>query len=137
MLEGQNPLRVGLMDDRSTGDPCAVVIFGASGDLTRRKLMPALYNLAVSRALPGGFAIVGVARREKTDASFREEMKEAVGKFSRRKLVDPAVWADFEKGIGYVRGSFEEKDTYESLKSHLETLTRERGTQGSTLFYLA
>src|SRR6478672_3725749 len=121
MVEGRNPLRVGLMEDRSTGDPCAVVIFGASGDLTRRNLMPALYNLAVSRALPGGFAIVGVARREKTDESFRAEMKDAVGKYSRRKPIDPAIWSDFENGIHYVRGSFEEKDTYASLKSHLET----------------
>ncbi len=82
-----NPLRRGLVEDK-TSDACAVVIFGASGDLTRRKLMPALYNLAASRLLPGGFAVVGVARREKTDEAFRSEMREAVAAFSRRKPVD-------------------------------------------------
>src|SRR6478609_10507220 len=99
-----NPLRQGLLDDR-TGDACAVVIFGASGDLTRRKLMPALYNLAVSRVLPGNFAVVGVARRKKEDAEFRTEMKDGVAKFSRRK-VDPALWDDFERSISYVCGDF-------------------------------
>jgi glucose-6-phosphate 1-dehydrogenase len=93
-----NPLRRGLVEDR-TGDACAVVIFGASGDLTRRKLMPALYNLAAARALPAGFAVVGVGRRDKSDASFRAEMKEAVASFSRRKPVDAALWADFERGL--------------------------------------
>jgi len=94
MSTAGNPLRRGLVEDRA-GDACAVVIFGASGDLTRRKLMPALYNLAVSRSLPSGFAVVGVARREKSHDQFRAEMKEGVGQFSRRKPIDPAVWADF------------------------------------------
>src|SRR5580704_19163508 len=93
-MNEQNPLRRGLLEDRSS-DACALVIFGASGDLTRRKLMPALYNLACSRSLPGGFAVLGVARREKTDESFRAEMKEAVSQFSRRRPIDQAVWADF------------------------------------------
>src|SRR6201990_302879 len=96
-----NPLRRGLVEDR-TGEACAVVIFGASGDLTRRKLMPALYNLAVSRALPTGFAVVGVARRPKTNDQFRSEMKEGISQFSRRKPLDAAVWQDFEKGVRYV-----------------------------------
>src|SRR5579872_679712 len=90
-----NPLRRGLVDDR-TGDACAVVIFGASGDLTRRKLMPALYNLAMSHVLPGNFAVVGVARRTKSQDEFRKEMREAVNKFSRRKI-DLALWDDFER----------------------------------------
>src|ERR1700682_787325 len=98
-----NPLRRGLVEDR-TSEACTVVIFGASGDLTRRKLMPALYNLASAHSLPGGFAVVGVARREKTGAAFCAEMKEAVSTFSRRKPIDPAVWADFERGLSYVRG---------------------------------
>jgi glucose-6-phosphate 1-dehydrogenase len=131
-----NPLRRGLVEDR-TSDACAVVIFGASGDLTRRKLMPALYNLAWARALPGGFAVVGVARREKTDESFRAEMKEAVASFSRRKPIDPAVWADFERGVSYVRGPANEPATYESLRQHLDRIDTERGTRQSRLFYLA
>lgn len=131
-----NPLRRGLVDDR-TGEACAVVIFGASGDLTRRKLMPALYNLAVGRALPGGFAVVGVARRTKGDEVFRAEMKEGVAKHSRRQPVDPAVWADFEKGVSYVQGSFEDHKTYTALRKHLDQLDVERGTGQNRLFYLA
>src|SRR5262245_8948753 len=136
MNDSANPLRKGLIEDR-TGDACAVVIFGASGDLTRRKLMPALYNLAVSRALPGGFAVVGQARREKTHEQFRAEMKEAVGKFSRRKPIDEAMWKDFERGISYVAGTFENEATYTKLRAHLEELDKERGTRGNRLFYFA
>jgi len=131
-----NPLRRGLVEDR-TSDACAVVIFGASGDLTRRKLMPALYNLAWARQLPGGFAVVGVARRDKTDESFRAEMKEAVSQFSRRKPIDAAAWADFERGIRYVRGDAGDASTYEALRSHLERVDAERGTRKNRLFYLA
>jgi glucose-6-phosphate 1-dehydrogenase len=132
----QNPLRKGLVEDRA-GDACAVVIFGASGDLTRRKLMPALYNLGVSRSLPSGFAVVGVARRTKTNDQFRAEMKEGVSQFSRRKPIDPAVWADFERGISYVTGTFDAAQTYTDLKAHLEELDKERGTRKNTLYYLA
>ena len=131
-----NPLRRGLIEDR-TGDACALVIFGASGDLTRRKLMPAIYNLALSRSLPTGFAAVGVARRPKTHEQFRAEMKEGVAQFSRRKPIDPALWADFERGISYVQGSFDQAATYEQLRAHLEELDRERGTRKNRLYYLA
>ncbi|WP_394829757.1 glucose-6-phosphate dehydrogenase [Pendulispora albinea] len=131
-----NPLRDNSTFERHA-DACAVVIFGASGDLTRRKLMPALYNLALGRYLAGSFAVVGVARREKSHQEFRTEMKEAVGKFSRRKPVDEAVWGDFEKGISYVPGTFEDKATYQKLREHLETLDQERGTRKNRLFYLA
>jgi glucose-6-phosphate 1-dehydrogenase len=131
-----NPLRRGLVEDR-TSDACAVVIFGATGDLTRRKLMPALYNLAWARSLPSGSAVVGVGRRDKTDESFRAEMKEAVSSFSRRKPIDAAVWADFERGISYVRGAANEAATYESLRSHLDRIDAERGTRKTRLFYLA
>jgi len=131
-----NPLRRGLVEER-TAAACAVVIFGASGDLTRRKLMPALYNLGISRSLPSGFAVVGVARREKSHDEFRAEMKEGVSKFSRRKPIDAAMWEDFGRGISYVAGTFEAKETYEKLREHLEQLDKERGTQQNRLFYLA
>jgi glucose-6-phosphate 1-dehydrogenase len=136
MAQPMNPLRRGLVEDK-TSEACAVVIFGASGDLTRRKLMPALYNLAVGRLLPGGFAVVGVARREKTDEAFRAEMREAVASFSRRKPVDASLWADFERGLSYVRGSASERATFESLRAQLERIDAERGTRGNRLFYLA
>jgi len=131
-----NPLRRGLIEDR-TGDPCAVVIFGASGDLTRRKLLPAIYNLALSRSLPSGFAVVGVARRAKTAAQFSAEMKEGVAQFSRRKPIDPALWTDFERGLGYVQGSFDDPSTYKKLSAHLDELDNERGTRKNRLYYLA
>jgi glucose-6-phosphate 1-dehydrogenase len=133
---GPNPLRRGLVEDR-TADACAVVIFGASGDLTRRKLMPALYNLAWGRSLPGGFAVVGVARRDKSDEAFRADMRDAVKAFSRRKPIDEALWADFERGLSYVRGPANEESTYASLRAHLERVDVERGTRSNRLFYLA
>jgi glucose-6-phosphate 1-dehydrogenase len=132
----RNPLRQGMIEDR-TGEACALVIFGASGDLTRRKLMPAIYNLGVSRSLPSGFGVVGVARRERDNEQFRAQMKEAVAQFSRRKPIDPALWGDFERGLSYVAGSFEDPGTFQRLKTHLDELDRERGTRKNRLFYLA
>jgi glucose-6-phosphate 1-dehydrogenase len=132
----ENPLRRGLVEDRSSA-ACAVVIFGASGDLTRRKLMPALYNLAWSRSLPAGSIVVGVARREKSDDSFRAELKEAVSEFSRRKPIDEALWSEFEKTISYVRGAASDPTTFEALRAHLEKADAERGSVRSRLFYLA
>jgi glucose-6-phosphate 1-dehydrogenase len=134
--QATNPLRVGMVDDRAA-DSCAVVIFGASGDLTRRKLMPALYNLAASRALPTGFAVVGVARRAKTHDEFRDEMREGVARFSRRKPIDAAIWSDLERGTSYVCGDFGAQKTYDDLAAHLAVLDEQRGTRGNRVFYLA
>jgi glucose-6-phosphate 1-dehydrogenase len=131
-----NPLRRGLVEDRTT-DPCAVVIFGASGDLTRRKLVPALYNLARAHSLSGGFAVVGVARREKTSASFRVELQQAISSFSRIQPIDPAIWSEFEKGVSYVRGAADSPATYEALRQELDHIDAERGTGKNRLFYLA
>jgi glucose-6-phosphate 1-dehydrogenase len=136
MAQLPNPLRRGLLAER-TGEACVVVIFGASGDLTRRKLMPALYNLAVSRSLPAGSAVVGVARREKKDEEFQKEMADAVGQFSRRKPIDPSIWSDFGGRVSYVAGSFDDPSTYTKLKARLEALDKEHGTSGSRLYYLA
>src|SRR5262245_28826686 len=130
----KNPLREGMADERSV-KPAALVIFGASGDLTKRKLFPAVYNLALSRLIPGGFAVVGVARRPKPD--FEHEMRENVAKFSRRKPLDEATWNELAKGISYVQGDFDKPDTYSKLKAELERLDAARGTKGSRVFYLA
>jgi glucose-6-phosphate 1-dehydrogenase len=131
-----NPLRAGLPDE-AAAPPCAFVIFGASGDLTRRKLLPALYNLALDGALPRSFATLGVARRPKTDDSFRGEMREAVGKFSRRKPLEADVWSRLEAGLGYVQGSFEQPQTYRDLAARLEAEGRAHGTGQNRVFYLA
>jgi glucose-6-phosphate 1-dehydrogenase len=131
-----NPLREGLATER-TAPPCAVVIFGASGDLTKRKLLPALYNLAVSRLLAPGSAIVGFARRPKTDEQFREEQKANVAQFSRRKPIDEAVWSTFGSGLHYVASTFEDSTGYVRLRDTLEKLDRERGTRHNRVYYLS
>jgi len=130
----QNPLREG-MPDEQTVKPCALVIFGASGDLTKRKLLPAIYNLALSRLLPGGFALVGVARRPKPE--FAKEMHDATAKFSRRKPLEESIWADLEKGLSYVQGDFTDPATYTRLAEELKRLDALRGTSESRVFYLA
>ena len=132
----KNPLREGLVTERIPV-PCTVVIFGASGDLTKRKLLPALYNLAVSRLLPAGASIVGYARREKSDDQFRAEQKANVAEFSRRKPIDEAIWNDFAQGLFYVSSTFEDPKGYEKLKACLDKIDKERGTKGNRLFYLS
>jgi glucose-6-phosphate 1-dehydrogenase len=131
-----NPFRVGLETER-TPAPCVFVIFGASGDLARRKLFPALYNLAASRLLPPGFSIVGVATSERDDSQFRAMMREAVGQFSRRKPVDETVWEDFASRLHYVSGKFEDPHCFGRLRERLEELDRTNGTRGNRLYYLA
>ena len=96
----ENPLLAGL-HVRRTPDPCAFVIFGASGDLTRRKLLPALYSLAYRRLLPEHFAVVGVARTEESDDEFRARMEEAVREHARDPLRDD-VWETLAEGMRYV-----------------------------------
>jgi len=116
-----------------------MVIFGATGDLTRRKLMPALYNIARDRLLPPGFAVVGLARRKLSNDQFREAMRGAVNEFSRSRPVVPEVWEDFAKGLFFVPGEFGDSAAYTRLGDLLEKLKseRERGTSGNHLFYLA
>lgn len=131
-----NPLREGLLIER-TPEPVAMVIFGASGDLTRRKLIPALYNLALERLLPPGFSVVGFARQDMSTHTFRARMREAVDEFSRRRPVDDAVWSSFADGLSYVRGDFTDASAYDALAEHLKVLDEERGTLGNRLHYLA
>src|SRR3989441_10823003 len=132
----QNVLRDGLILPR-TPDPAAMVIFGASGDLTARKLMPALYNLALNRYLPSGFSVIGVADTALTEDEFRAHMEQAVQKYSRSQPVDRAVWQSLAEGISFVRMPFDNLDGYGRLAAELERLDRERGTNGNRVFYLA
>jgi glucose-6-phosphate 1-dehydrogenase len=117
--------------------PCALVVFGASGDLTRRKLMPALYHLSQRGLLPDRFALVGVARRPLDDAAFRTEMRDAVSQFSRSDGVDPEVWEGFAAGLHYVPGEFGDPAAYARLAKRLDQLDRERGLGGRRLYYFA
>lgn len=130
-----NPLREGLTD-RSIPQPCTVVIFGATGDLTHRKLIPALYNLAADCDLPLSSAVVGFARREKTDAQFRDELRESVREFSRSGFQEN-VWDHFAKGLYYHRSEFANDEGYEQLAKRLDEIDKERGTTGNRLFYLS
>jgi glucose-6-phosphate 1-dehydrogenase len=132
--ETRNPLRVGLRRERGA-EPCTIVIFGGSGDLTRRKLIPALYNLHRDGLLPSGLAVVGVARRELSDEAFVATAREGVEQHSRQELNED-TWGEIASGLSFVaagRGS----DDYRRLAEHLDRLDGERGTGGNRLFYLA
>ena len=131
-----NPLREGLEQER-VPDPSCLVIFGASGDLTQRKLIPALYSLAHDGLLPAGQTIVGFARPDYTDDAFRMAMREGCDKFARVRPVDEAVWANFAKGLFYIRGEFGDTDAYHRLNQKLQECDRTRGTAGRRIYYLA
>lgn len=130
-----NPLRSGTRLER-TSEPCAVVIFGASGDLTRRKLVPALYRLARQRLVPAEFAVIGTARHEMTDEEFRSKMREALNEFSDEE-VDEAAWNSFAAGLFYLAGEFDDSETYKRIKSKLDEVDQTHHTQNNRLFYLA
>ena len=132
-----NPLREGLRM-RRTAEPCAVVIFGVTGDLAHRKLLPALYNLMIERRLPVGFSIVGFARRPFSDEEFREQARESIEKYSRNKPSQrPSVWENFAQGLFYVQSNFDDANGYTKLATRLEEIDRERGTMGNRIYYLS
>ncbi|MGG6270739.1 glucose-6-phosphate dehydrogenase [Leptolyngbya sp. AN03gr2] len=131
----QNPLRVGLQQQRMP-EPNIIVFFGASGDLTKRKLVPALYHLKRERRLPPELTIVGVARREWSDDYFREQMREGVEEFSDGVGSD-ALWQDFAQGLFYCPGDIDNPDSYQKLKDRLEEIDKIRGTRGNRVFYLS
>ena len=113
-----------------------MVIFGASGDLTYRKLIPALYNIAADGDLPASLTVTGFARREKTDEQFRQELGEAARKHSRQ-TVDDEIWSSFCGRIFYHRSEFADSDGYHRLAERLNQFDAERGTRGNRLFYLS
>ncbi|MDQ6654754.1 MAG: glucose-6-phosphate dehydrogenase [Verrucomicrobiota bacterium] len=121
---------------RSVPAACTIVIFGATGDLTHRKLLPALYNIAADGELPPQVAVIGMARRPKSDDEFRTEMGEAVRKFSRQKVRDE-VWDQFARGLFYHTSDFNDAAGYKALGERLDQLDKERGTGGNRLFYFA
>ncbi|HSS19704.1 MAG TPA: glucose-6-phosphate dehydrogenase [Pyrinomonadaceae bacterium] len=132
----ENPLRAGMRLE-PTAPPCVVVIFGATGDLTRRKLLPALFRLAKQRLVPAEFAILGTARQPISDEEFRENMRAAVTEFSDEDSLDEAAWQSFASRIFYRGGEFSDAQLYGELKTKLEEIDREFNTCGNRLFYLA
>jgi glucose-6-phosphate 1-dehydrogenase len=133
---GPNLLHEGLQVERMAA-PNAFVIFGASGDLTRRKLVPALYNLELDGLLPNNFAVLGMARSPMSDEDFRKQLLEGVNTFSRNKPVEPQVWDAFASRLHYCSGDFKDASAYENLRKALDAVDREHGTAGNRLFYLA
>jgi glucose-6-phosphate 1-dehydrogenase len=132
---GRNPLAEGLRLRRRP-DPCAVVIFGASGDLTRRKLFPALYALAYRRLLPERFGIVGVARTEQSSRAFASAMRKGVREFARDPF-DREVWEWLAAGIRYVATDVASDPGEDAVQATLRELDEQRGTSGNRLYYLA
>jgi glucose-6-phosphate 1-dehydrogenase len=131
-----NPLREGLAAERIP-EPTTMVIFGASGDLTKRKLLPALYSLTRERLLPGRFAVIGYARRPITDDAFRDEMRAGCEEFARRRPVDPELWAGFARNIFYQEGGYDDPKAFVALRERLEQIERSLGLPGNRVFYLS
>ncbi|MCT7950457.1 glucose-6-phosphate dehydrogenase [Ancylothrix sp. C2] len=131
----ENPLRLGLTQER-TPEPLILVIFGASGDLTQRKLVPALYHLKRERRLPAEITIVGVARRPWSHDYFREQMREGVEQFSDG-IGSEELWKDFAEGLFYCSGDIDNPESYQKLKTFLNELDGMRGTRGNRVFYLS
>ncbi|HSU66508.1 MAG TPA: glucose-6-phosphate dehydrogenase, partial [Tepidisphaeraceae bacterium] len=117
--------------------PCALVIFGASGDLAKRKLIPAIYELARQKLLSDKFVLVGYSRSEMSDDAYRQECREAVQKFARTKPVDQAIWKRIEDATFYVRGDYGSDEDHAKLREKLKTLDGKYGTAGNRLFYLS
>jgi glucose-6-phosphate 1-dehydrogenase len=130
----QNPLIEGL--ERLPVHPTTVVVFGASGDLARRKLLPALYNLAHDGSLPERFELVGAARAEQSDEEFQQLARESIERFSRRRP-DPLVLNGLLSEMRYVAGEFDDDDLYWKLGRTLEQLDQEAGRQLNRMFYLS
>ncbi len=122
--------------DRRHPEPFVMIIFGAAGDLSHRKLFPALYNLIVDGWMPDKFAVIGLARQKNDDTSFRRLARESAAEFSRR-LIDEALWEKFEQNIHYVEGDFSDPKAYDRLRTALATVEAAMPQAKNRLFYLA
>ncbi len=132
----ENPLREGLTMERA-GEPCALVIFGAHGDLTKRKLMPAIYALFVQGLLPHNFCILGTSRTKLSDDQFRQMMKESVGKFGTDMPVEEEKWERFAACLYYQAGDTASAESFTRMAGRLGELSERHGTRGNSIFYLS
>src|SRR5713101_1594555 len=117
------------------GDPCVMVIFGAAGDLTRRKLIPALYNLAKHQLLSREFAIVGVARHQMSTDEFRKKMSDDIKQFATTQNVETDLWEWFERRMYYLPGEFTDKNLFQKLSDLLQQLDKDHITHGNYFYY--
>ena len=118
-------------------DPCAVILFGASGDLAKRKVIPAMYDLAVHNSLGERYAIIGFARTPMSDESFRATVGEAAKGISEVGPIDPAKWDEFASNLHYNAGDYSDPHAYDALCKRLEQLEKEKNLGGNRLFYLS
>jgi len=125
------------VEQAGEADPCAMVIFGGTGDLARRKLIPALYNLNLDGLLPGSFACLGLSRRAGGSSEFRALHRESTSRYSRRKSLDRQEWESFAAALESLAGDLNDPGTYDRLKRKLSGLDQTRGTRGNRLFYFA
>jgi glucose-6-phosphate 1-dehydrogenase len=132
----ENPFQDPLRFERHVPE-CVMVIFGANGDLTKRKLMPALYRLSVDRRLSTGFSVIGISRTAMADDAFRDKMRESVKEFISDGAFDDDVWNSFAQGIFYLAGDVSDDDTYRRLGARLTEITQARRVAGNVLFYLS
>jgi glucose-6-phosphate 1-dehydrogenase len=136
IVNSSEPSHGDISAERKNLAPCTIVIFGASGDLTARKLIPALYHLFKEKQMPPAFRVVGFARREKDDASWRQELRAALDQFSRTKPVDEKVWSDFAENIFYCIGDLADAGAYKKLETLLAAFGQ-GPLRENLLFYLA
>ena len=132
----ENPFQDALRFERRIPE-CAVAIFGANGDLTKRKLLPALYRLAYERRLAPGFAVVGISRTPLSDDQFRANMRESVAKYLEDSPFDEDVWSTFAQGLYYMAGDIGDPEAYTNLAASLKQIEECRHTAGNVLFYLS
>ena len=132
----EEPTAANTSADRKPLEPCSIIIFGASGDLTARKLIPAFYHLCKDKQMPASFRVIGFARRDKADESWRNELREELNQFSRTQPVDDAVWKVFAKNLFYCRGDLTDAAAYKKLEELL-TSFGSGPLRENLLFYLA
>ncbi|MCC8985367.1 MAG: glucose-6-phosphate dehydrogenase, partial [Nitrospira sp.] len=124
------------MDLAQLRTPCVMIIFGIDGDLAKRKLLPALYNLMAGHFLPERFAIVGLDRTETTTEEFRAKLDRVMPEYLPEKA-DHAVWQALSQRVHYMAGDFQEGGTYRRLNDLLQEVDGSAGTQGNYIFYMA
>jgi glucose-6-phosphate 1-dehydrogenase len=125
------------MSHNTRPDPCVLVIFGAGGDLTWRKLIPALYNLYLDQWLPEKYSIIGLDRKEMTDDEFRNRLRDGVDKFSRKGKAIDRQWNEFASHINFISANFSERKPYQILSDFLEKKDNDWGANGNRIFYQA
>ncbi|HEX2471048.1 MAG TPA: hypothetical protein VHK05_10685, partial [Candidatus Limnocylindrales bacterium] len=132
----ENVLREGLRLER-VPDPCILVLFGSTGDLAHRKVIPAMYHLWRTNLLPHEFVLLAIGRRPYDDESFRDEVRSSLEQFSRALPLDEPAWQSFRKHIQYHKLDFDDPSGFETLSTRLDELDETEGTRGNRLYYLA